>query len=147
MMGGGWPVLALLSCTLTAAGCATGGAPGREPASRLPAPAETGSAACFVRRLVTSFTVLDDTNLVVFAPSRTEAFHVRIRPAAPEMAGAAALAFTSRGHQVCGAAEDAVFFGQERSAPRHAITGVSRLSEAALNELLALTALAASEPG
>lgn len=129
------------------AGCATPPPPGQEAVSRLPAPAETGNAGCFVRRLVTSFTALDERNLVVYAPSRTEAFHVRIRPAAPEMAGAAALAFTSRGHQVCGVNEDAVFFSPDPSAPRHAIIAVSRLSESALRELLALAAAGPGDAG
>lgn len=142
-------VMPLLLAVLVSAlaGCAGGPGQGREAVSRLPPPAQTGSAACFVRRLVSSFTALDETNLVVFAPSRNDAYHVRISPPAPGMAVAGALAFTSRGHQVCGAAEDAVFFQPDSSAPRHAIIAVSRLSARALEELLDLAAASDSDAG
>lgn len=143
------PAMILLLAVLAAmaGGCASGPGRGKEPLSQLPPPAQTGSPACFVRRLVASFTVLDETNLVVYAPSRDDAYHVRISPPAPEMASAGALAFTSRGHQVCGAAEDAVFFQPDPAAPRHAIIGVSRLSEGALEQLLVLAASSESDPG
>jgi len=134
MRRGGTAIAVMLA--LAGAGCASAPGPGGKSVSLLPPPAETGSTACFVRRMVTSFTALDDTNLVVFAPSRSEAYHVRIWPPAAEMSAASAVAFTSRSNQVCGAAEDAVFFDEGRTAPRHAITAVSRLSEGALSWLV-----------
>jgi len=130
----------LLSATLLAvagSGCTTI-QPAQQAASQLPAPDETGSAACFFRRLVASFHALDDSNLIVFAPGRSDAYHVRIEPPASAMAAATALAFTSRSNRVCGAEDDAVFFEDSRRAPRYSIIAVSRLSESTLTELIEL---------
>ncbi|MCC5794761.1 MAG: hypothetical protein JJT85_08500 [Chromatiales bacterium] len=110
-------------------GCAS--APPEIPPSFLPHPSETGVEACFFRRLVVSFEVLDHSNLIVYAPPPDDIFHVRIEPVR-NLSGKTLIAFAARGNRICGVAGDEVFFEDRRRAPRYRIKAVSLLDPEAV---------------
>lgn len=124
-----------LALTLAVAGCAAGvrGAPARPTVK----PGEFGKADCFYRRQAEDFEVLDDSNFVLYAPGRRDAYHVHISPPSPELRSADALAFRSNNSQVCGHAGDRLFLDEAGGTGRYSITGVYRLDETARDALLA----------
>lgn len=117
------------------AACSTGSGAGRSRPSVKPG--EFGTAACFYRSLIEDFTVLDQSNLVVYAPNKANAYHVYISPPDPELGFATTLGFWSRSSQICGYAGDALVLKTAGQSGRASIFGVYRLNEAALSGLLA----------
>jgi hypothetical protein len=100
-------------------------------------PGEFGTAGCFFRRQAQDFQVLDDRNLIVYAPGKSNAYHVQISPPAPELRFTNALAFESRNTQICGYAGDDLLLADGPASRQYSITGVWRLDEAALQGLKA----------
>ena len=99
---------------------------------------EFGTPDCFLRRTLQDFEVLDDRNLIVFAPGKSEAYHVQISPPATELRFATLLAFESRSSRVCGYAGDGLMLGDSGPGVRRfSITGVYRLDAMALEGLTA----------
>lgn len=116
-------------------GCAPGTEGTREPS--LPSPADTGTSACFHASQVSSFTVLDPSNLIVYAPSKQTAYHVRISPPASGLRLVDSLAFVGRDSRICGYAGEQLLIPSGRRSERFSIAGVSRLDQAGLAALLA----------
>lgn len=115
-------------------GCASPESSGR-PARPVVRPGEFGEAACFFARQAQDFQALDDRNLIVFAPSQSQAYHLQISPPASDLRFANGLAFVSRHTQVCGYPGDDVVVAEGPAPRRHSITGVWRLDDAALQAL------------
>lgn len=127
------PTAAALAVTLVGCAPATEGS----RAASLPSPADTGTPACFYAGQVSDFTVLDRSNLIVYAPSKRTAYHVRISPPATGLRSADRLSFGGRDSRICGYAGDRLFLPDGRGGERFSIIGVSRLDAAGLEALLA----------
>lgn len=125
--------LALLAMLL-ASGCTTGGS--REASQREASREPAGKSACFYRRQVSDFRVLDRTNLIVYAPSKSNAYQVRISPPSTELKFANAIAFSSRSNRICGYAGDRIILGSGSSPREYSVSGVYRLDEVGLQRLL-----------
>lgn len=100
-------------------------------------PGEFGTSACFFARQALDFEALDDRNLVVFAPSKDNAYHVQISPPAMDLRFANGVAFASRNTQICGYAGDDLLLVNGASQRRYSVIGVYRLDAAALDALRA----------
>ena len=125
--------VAILAVIL-AGGCTAGGSAGdsQRAASREPA----GTSACFYRRQVSDFRVLDRSTLIVYAPSKSHAYQVRISPPSTEIKFADAIAFSSRSNRICGYAGDRIIVGSGSSPREYSVSGVYRLDEVGLQRLL-----------
>lgn len=95
-----------------------------------------GQQACFYRRQVQDFRALDRTSLVVFAPTRRNAYLVQVSPPSNDLRFADALAFESRSNQVCGRAGDALLLGAG-TLRRYSVVDVRRLEPGQLDTVLA----------
>ena len=95
----------------------------------------TSNQACFYKRQVQDFEVLDRSNFIVYAPNKSRPYHVRISPPSTDLKFANALAFSSRGNRICGYAGDTVLIGV-RNDRRYSVTGVYRLDEIMLEQVL-----------
>ena len=120
---------------------AAGGCGMPESTTRAPRPSvkpgEFGVAGCFFARQAQDFQVLDDRNLIVFAPSKSNPYHITISPPSPELRWANGLAFESRNTQVCGYAGDHVLLADGPGPRRYSVIAVHRLDEDALHGLQA----------
>lgn len=94
-----------------------------------------GTQACFYQRNVTGFRYLDRSNLIVYAPGRSNAYRVTISPPSFELRSADAIAFASRGGRICGYAGESLLIdrGTDR---RYAVIDVRQIDAAALDALL-----------
>ena len=124
---------------LVIVGCATPGATQEERPAAAVEP--TGTNACFYERQVNDFRALDRSNLIVYAPSKAHAYHVRVSPPSTQLKFANALAFTSRSGRICGFAGDAIVMGT-RPGERVSVIDVYRLDEIGLQRLLEAYGLA-----
>ena len=106
---------------------------------RPPAPAvrggEFGRPSCFLRDTVHDFEVLDDRDLIVFAPGRANAYHVQVSPPDSGLRFVESLAFWSSGSQICGFAGDSLITGRMGGPERLSVTGVWVLDQRALEGL------------
>jgi hypothetical protein len=127
----------LIVLAAVVAGCAA--APDAERARRPSVkPGEFGTPGCFLPRTVLDFTVLDDRNLVVFAPGRGDAYHVQVSPPSASLRFAQRLAFRSNDSRLCGYAGDSLLVADAPGYDaRLSVTGVYRLDERALAGLQA----------
>lgn len=131
-------VLVAILCVAAAinAGCASG-----DQSQRLARPTvkpgEFGESGCFFARQAQDFIALDDRNLIVFAPTQSQAYHLQISPPAFDLRFANGLAFVSNKTQVCGYPGDDLVLAEGAGRRRYAITGVWRLEEGALQALRA----------
>jgi hypothetical protein len=106
----------------------------------------SGQAACFQTRQVTGFRALDRSNLIVYAPTRSTAYHVRIQPSARELSFTNRIAFDSRSNRICGHAGESVIFDSDAMARKYFVTDVYRLdAEGAQNLIDQFTAEVAVE--
>lgn len=96
----------------------------------------TGQQACFYRRQAQDFQALDRSSLVVFAPTRRNAYLVQVSPPSNELRFADGIAFDSRSNQVCGRAGDALLLGAG-ALRRYAVVDVRRLEPGQLDTVLA----------
>ncbi len=111
------------------AGCASPG--DREPAR------DRGISTDWVRiDQVSDFRALDNRNLVLYAPSRRQAYHVELVPACHGLRFADRIALRGRQGRIGGFAGDAVLIERGGSPERCPISSVRRLDEAGLEELL-----------
>ena len=90
---------------------------------------------CFYTREASNFDVLDKSNLIVYAPTKSRAYHVRIAPPSHELRHANRIAFEGRSGRICGYAGESVSFGGGIGARRYSVANVWRLNEAALEQL------------
>lgn len=119
----------LVIATALLAGCATPG--DRESAS------DRGISTDWVRiDQVSDFRALDNRNLVLYAPSRRQAYHVELIPACHGLRFADRIALRGRQGRIGGFAGDAVLIDRGGSPERCPISSVRRLDEAGLEELL-----------
>jgi hypothetical protein len=131
------PLAGAFVAVLAVSGCAVQGGEER-PQRPFVKPGEFGTPDCFMPRLVRDFTALDDRNLIVFGPGRSEAYHVQVSPPSPDLRFADALAFESRQTRICGyAGDDVVVADGGRRGDRLSVIGVYRLDERALQGLRA----------
>jgi len=98
--------------------------------------AESGERACFSTGQVTGFRTLDRTNLIVYAPTKSSAYHVRISPPARELRYANTIAFDSRGARICGHAGEGVVFESGGMARKYFVTDVYQLDTGAVQNLI-----------
>jgi hypothetical protein len=96
----------------------------------------TSKHGCFYIRDASDFDVLDNSNFIVYAPTKSRAFHVRVAPPSNELKFANGLAFAAQGERICGYAGESVAFGRGGGARRYSITSVWQLDTAALENLL-----------
>jgi hypothetical protein len=132
----------LLLASLVTAALAHGGCTsqsGQERPSRPSVkPGEFGAADCFTARLVRDFDALDDRNLIVFGPGKSDAYHVQVSPPSPDLRFTDVLAFESRGAaRICGHAGDDLLVADAGHRERLSVIGVWRLDERALQGLRA----------
>ncbi len=125
-------VMTLVAATLAA--CAAGGGAGdtQPQVSREPA----GTSACFYRRQVSDFRALDRSNLIVYAPSKSNAYQVQISPPSTDLRFANAIAFSSRSSRICGYAGERIILGSGPSPREYSVIGVYRLDDVGLQRLL-----------
>lgn len=97
---------------------------------------ETSQRACFKPGQVTGFTTLDRTNLIVYAPTKSSAYHVRISPPARELGFANRIAFDTGETRICGYAGEGVVFDSGGMARRYFVTDVYQLDVAAVQNLI-----------
>jgi hypothetical protein len=83
--------------------------------------------------------VLDRSNLIVYAPTKNNAYHVRISPPSTELRDANALSFGANETRICGYAGDRVLIEGSRDRS-YAVIDVARLSPEGLAALLELRA-------
>lgn len=91
---------------------------------------------CFFTRDASDFDVLDNSNLIVYAPTKSRAYHVRIAPPSNQLRFANGLAFEGRSNRICGYAGDSVSFWGSEAGRRYSITDVWQLDAAAREQLL-----------
>jgi hypothetical protein len=126
-----------VAAALLASACGTNQGSERPPRPTVRA-GEFGAPDCFLRRSVQNFQVLDDRNLIIFAPGKADAYHVQVSPPVVELRFANALAFESRNSRVCGYAGDEVLVGDSgREFSRISVMAVYRLDARALDGLQA----------
>jgi hypothetical protein len=77
-----------------------------------------GKPGCFYSREANDFDALDNRNFIVYAPTKSRAYHVQISPPSNELEFAQGLAFEARGGRVCGRAGESVSFGRRGGMPR-----------------------------
>lgn len=124
------PATVLVAALL--AGCAAVG-DGGQPARPSVRAGEFGEASCFLRRTVMDFEVLDDRNLIVFAPGRSDPYHMQVSPASSGLRHATVLAFEASSAQICGYAGDSLLVEQPGGGlQRLSVIGVYRLDGPAL---------------
>lgn len=129
-----WPCGFLLTaCAL--AGCAGPGGEARAGRGAVPAPSVTGTTGCFYPRDVRDFRVLDRSNLILYAPDDSNAYHIRLSPPSTELRFAEAIAFQPAGERICGYAGERLIVGPPTSVERLAIIDVARLSPESLQAL------------
>ena len=129
-------VILWMAVAAMAAGCASN----YDERERPPRPSvkggEFGSAACFLRRSVQDFEVLDDRNLIIFAPGKADAYHMQVSPPNGQLRFVHVLAFESPNSRICGYAGDDLVIADAGIGPRRlSVTGVYRLDAAALEGL------------
>ncbi len=79
------------------------------------------------------FEVLDDRNLIVFAPGRSDPYHMQVSPASSGLRHATVLAFEASSAQICGYAGDSLLVEQPGGGlQRLSVIGVYRLDGPAL---------------
>jgi hypothetical protein len=88
----------------------------------------TGEAACFEARQVQAYRVLDQSNLVIYAPNRANAYYVRVSPPSPDLRGMESLAFFPQSGSICGYAGERLVPGGANRDRAYAILSVTRLS-------------------
>lgn len=121
---------------LVGGGCSTHDSSER-PARPSVKPGEFGEPGCFFARQAQDFQALDDRNLIVFAPSESQAYHLQISPPAFGLRFANGLAFVSNKIQLCGYPGDDLLLAEGGGQRRFSITGVWRLNEDSLQALRA----------
>ena len=129
-MRSGHVIPTLVTAAALLAGCATPG--DRESTS------DRGISTDWVRiDQVRDFRALDNRNLVLYAPSRRQAYHVELGPACHGLRFADRIALRGRQGRIGGFAGDAVLIERGGSPERCPVSSVRRLDEAGLEELLA----------
>ena len=98
-----------------------------------PAPPEHG---CFYPREANGFEFIDESNFIVYAPSKSNAYQVRIMPPSNELKFAEGIAFGARSGRVCGYAGETVSFGGRTAGRRYSIADVWRLDKDQLEHLM-----------
>lgn len=96
----------------------------------------SGQAACFQAGQVTGFRALDRSNLIVYAPTRSSAYHVRIQPPARELNFTSRIAFDTRSRRICGHAGESVIFDSGAMARTYFVTDVYRLDAEGAQSLI-----------
>ena len=117
--------------------CACAGNQTEAEKNNIATDSESGQRACFQRAQVTGFKTLDRTNLIVYAPTKSSAYHVRISPPASELRFANAIAFDSGGTRICGHPGEGVIFNSGSVARKYFVTDVYRLDTEAVQNLIA----------
>jgi hypothetical protein len=92
--------------------------------------------ACFRPGQVSGFRSLDRSNLIVYASTRSRAYHVRITPAARELDFANTIAFDTSATRICGYAGEAVLFESGGMARKYFVTEVYALDTEATQNLI-----------
>ena len=85
---------------------------------------------------VRDFRVLDDSNLILYAPTRRQAYHVELMPACHGLRFADTIALRGRTGRLAGFAGDRVIIDRPGMPERCSVTSVRRLDEASLTELI-----------
>ena len=85
---------------------------------------------------VRDFRVLDDSNLILYAPTRRQAYHVELMPACQGLRFADTIALRGRTGRLAGFAGDRVIIDRPGVPDRCPVTSVRRLDEASLTELI-----------
>jgi hypothetical protein len=116
--------------------CACAGNQAEAEKKNIATDAESGQRACFQRGQVSGFKTLDRTNLIVYAPTKSSAYHVRISPPASELRFANAIAFDSGGSRICGHPGEGVIFDSGSVARKYFVTDVYRLDTEAVQNLI-----------
>lgn len=117
---------------LASGGCA---APTEEGETTPAEPSLRGKNACFYRRQVQDFDTLGRDTLVVYAPSRRNAYLVKISPPSAQLRFADAIAFESRAPQICGRAGERLRVGTG-ALNLYSVMDVRRLPEDQLADIL-----------
>ena len=103
----------------------------------IPPPSATGTPACLYPRQAQNFSVLDRSNLIVYAPNDANAYHVRISPPSSGLRFAESLAFQPANARICGYAGERLVVGIGARAELLTIMAVSRLAPESLAALRA----------
>ncbi|MCC5868318.1 MAG: hypothetical protein JJU27_07370 [Gammaproteobacteria bacterium] len=85
---------------------------------------------------VRDFRVLDDSNLILYAPTRRQAYHVELMPACQGLRFADTIALRGRTGRLAGFAGDRVIIDRPGVPDRCPVASVRRLDEASLTELI-----------
>lgn len=113
-------------------GCASNSPENDEDAAAL----VSGQEGCFQAGQVTGFRPLDRSNLIVYAPTKSRAYHVQIRPPARELTFANRIAFDAQGTRICGRAGESVIFDSDSMARKYFVTAVYGLDAEGAQNLI-----------
>jgi hypothetical protein len=95
-----------------------------------------GKPGCFYAREASDFEALDDSNLIVYAPTKSRAYHVQISPPSSDLRFAQGVVFDARSGRICGRGGETVSFGRRSgSARRHSVMNVWHLEPEQVEQL------------
>ncbi len=114
-------------------GCAAAGTQANTDEESESAPITTDSVRI---DQVRDFRVLDDSNLILYAPTRRQAYHVELMPACQGLRFADTIALRGRTGRLAGFAGDRVIIDRPGIPDRCPVSSVRRLDEASLTELI-----------
>jgi hypothetical protein len=113
------------------AACAA--SPGKSPAASAEDTGDTNR--CLFARSINNFEVLDESNLIVWAPSRRDPYRIEIMGICHNLKLANAIAFNTNS-MLCGHAGERLIFSDMGTRTSCAIANVSRLTAQQMNSLL-----------
>jgi hypothetical protein len=126
-----FPTVLLVAGSLALGACAAPGGPEGE------ANESRSISTDWVRTdQVRDFRVLDAGNLVLYAPTRRQAYHVELLPPCQGLRFADSISIRGRGGRLGGFAGDSIVVPRAGSPERCPVSSVRRLSEAELAELI-----------
>jgi len=125
--------LALVIATVAAAACATGGAGPHPPAPPLP-----GKDACIFMSEVFDWVVIDPSTLIVYAPTRKEAYLLKLFEPEPELNFKERVGFEDSDHDgmLCGNGGDYLVLRDDIAPRRVPIVAFRKLTSGEAGQLL-----------
>jgi hypothetical protein len=135
--------LAVVLATVAAAACATGGAGPHPPAAPLP-----GKDACIFMSEVFDWVVIDPSTLIVYAPTRKDAYLLKLFEPEPELNFKERVGFEDSDHDgmLCGNGGDYLVLRDDIAPRRVPIVAFRKLTPVEATQLLPAPRTPANQP-